>query len=55
VQRLEAVQGIWTVLASTMTDDLDRTKTELTVEKIEYNVGLKDEAFTRRELEAAIR
>ena len=55
VQRLEAVQGIWTVLASTMTDDLDRTKTELAVEKIEYNVGLKEDAFTRRELEAAIK
>jgi len=49
------VQGIWTVLASTMTNDLDRTRTELAVEKIEYNVGLKEDAFTRRELEAAIR
>lgn len=55
VSRLEQVQGIWTVLASTMTDDLDRTRTALTIEKIEYNVGLKPDAFTRRELEAAIR
>jgi hypothetical protein len=55
VQRLEAVQGIWSVLASTMTNDLDRTKTELAVEKIEYNVGLKADVFTRRELEAGIR
>jgi len=55
VQRLEAVQGIWTVLASTMTNDLDGTRTELAIEKIEYNVGLKEDAFTRRELEAAIK
>jgi hypothetical protein len=55
VQRLDAVQTIWTVLASTMTNDLDRTKTELAVEKIDYNVGLKPDAFTRRELEAAIK
>ena len=55
VQRLEAVQAIWTVMASTMTNDLDKTKTELAVEKIDYNVGLKEDAFTRRELEAAIK
>jgi hypothetical protein len=55
VQRLDTVQGIWTVLASTMTNDLEKTRTELSVEKIEYNVGLKEDAFTRRELEAAIK
>jgi hypothetical protein len=55
VQKVEAVQGIWTVLASTMTNDLDRTRTELAIEKIDYNVGLKEDAFTRRELEAAIK
>jgi hypothetical protein len=55
VQRLDAVQGIWTVLASTMTNDLDRTKTELAIDRIEYNVGLKEDAFTRRELEAGIK
>jgi hypothetical protein len=55
VSRLEAVQGIWTVLASTMTNDLDRTRTDLAVEKIDYNVGLKEDAFSRRELETAIK
>ena len=35
VGRVEPVQGIWTVLASTMTNDLDKTRTELAVEKIE--------------------
>jgi Outer membrane lipoprotein-sorting protein len=53
VQKVDAVQGIWTVLLSSMTNDLDRTRTELAVEKIEYNVGLKEDAFTRRALEAA--
>jgi Outer membrane lipoprotein-sorting protein len=55
VQRIETVQGIWTVLASTMANDLEKTKTELAIEKIDYNVGLKEDAFTRRELEAAIK
>jgi len=55
VQKIDSVQGIWTVLASSMTNDLDRTRTELTIEKTEYNVGLKEDAFTRRELEAAIK
>ena len=55
VRRLDSVQGIWTVLASTMTNDLDRTRTELSVEKIEYNVGLKVDAFSRRELEAGVK
>jgi hypothetical protein len=55
VQKLDAVQAIWTVLASSMTNDLDKTRTELAIEKIEYNVGLNDDKFTRRELEAAIK
>ena len=53
--RVDVVQSIWTVLSSTMTNDLDRTRTELAVEKIDYNVGLKEDVFTRRELEAPIK
>jgi hypothetical protein len=53
VRRLQQVQGIWTVFDSSMTNDLDRTRTDLTVEKIEYNAGLKEDAFTRRALEGA--
>jgi len=53
VGRLEQVQGIWTVLASVMTNDLDRTRTELAVGKIAYNTGLSEAAFSRRELEGA--
>ena len=53
VRRLQQVQGIWTVVDSTMTNDLDKTRTELLVEKIEYNSGLKEDTFSRRALEGA--
>jgi hypothetical protein len=51
VRRLERVSGIWTVLEMVMADAAQRTRTELVVEKAEYNVGLKDTDFSRRELE----
>jgi len=51
VKRLQPAQGIWTVFESSMTNDLDKTRTELVVGKIEYNLGLKEEAFSRRALE----
>lgn len=51
VRRLQQVQGIWTVFESAMTNDLEKTRTELAVEKIAYNTGLKEDAFSRRELE----
>ena len=53
VKRLQQVQGIWTVFESVMTNDLDRTRTELVVDKIAYNTGLTEDAFSRRELEGA--
>lgn len=53
VKRLQQVQGIWTIFESVMTNDLDKTRTELVVEKVAYNTGLKEEAFSRRELEGA--
>jgi hypothetical protein len=53
VKRLEAVQGIWTVMQSAMSNDLDRTRTDLLIEKIEYNIGLKEDTFSRRVLEGA--
>jgi hypothetical protein len=53
VGRLQQVQGIWTVLSSVMTNDLDKTRTELAVDKIAYNTGLSEAAFSRRELEGA--
>ena len=53
VGRLDQVQGIWTVFSSVMTNDLDRTRTELSIDKIAYNTGLTENAFSRRELESA--
>ncbi len=55
VKRLEPVQGIWTVMQSSMSNDLDKTRTDLVIEKIEYNIGLKEDAFSRRVLEGAPR
>ncbi len=52
VSRLEQVQQIWTVMASSIATDLERTRTELVTDKAEYNVGLSESAFSRRELEA---
>ena len=51
VLRLEQVTGIWTAMAVTMTNELDRTRTELTTTSVSYNVGLKESDFSRRELE----
>lgn len=55
VRRLEEVQGISTVMDSEMSDALQKSRTELAIEKIEYNVGLKEADFTRRELERGIK
>lgn len=51
VRALEQVSGIWTALELVMENVRDRTRTELTVTKAEYNVGLKESDFTRRILE----
>ena len=49
--RVDRVSGYWTVTEMRMTDALQRTRTELTFEKVEYNVGLTADDFSRRELE----
>lgn len=51
VRRIDRVDGIWTVLEMVMSDSLQRTRTELVVEKAEYNVGLTESDFSRRQLE----
>jgi Outer membrane lipoprotein-sorting protein len=53
VKRLEQIQRIWTVMESSMSNDLERTRTELVIEKIEYNTGVTEDGFSRRALEAA--
>jgi hypothetical protein len=52
-KRMEQVHGYWTVMDMAMTDDTERTRTELTVEQVAYDVGLKPDDFSRRELERA--
>jgi len=51
VKKLDRVNGIWTVLEMVMVDTLQKTRTELVVEKVEYNVGLTAADFSRRALE----
>ena len=51
VRRLDRVAGIWTVFEMVMADSLQKSRTELVVEKIDYNVGLTAADFNRRELE----
>jgi len=55
VRRLEQIEGIWTVMESAMTNALEKTRTDLLVGSADYNVGLKDTDFSRRELERAPR
>ena len=55
VRRLEQIEGIWTVMESEMADALEKTRTELGVETADYNVGLKESDFSRRELERTSR
>ncbi len=54
VRRLEPVEGIWTAMAAEMVDAQEKTRTELVVERIDYNVGLKASDFSRRELERGV-
>lgn len=55
VRRLERIQNVWTAMDAEMTNAVERSRTELTVEKAEYNVGLTEADFTRRELERGAR
>jgi hypothetical protein len=51
VRRLEKTDGYWTALEMRMADLLARTSTDLVMERVEYDVGLTADAFSRRELE----
>jgi len=55
VRGLEQVSGIWTALEMVMENVRERTRTELSVTKAEYNVGLKESDFTRRVLGQDVR
>src|SRR4051812_1274384 len=51
VRKLEQVEGVWTAMDAEMTNAIEQSRTELTVESAHYNVGLKESDFSRRELE----
>lgn len=51
VKRLDLVQSIWTLSEIVMTDMNARTHTELSTTNVRYNLGLKEDDFSRRELE----
>jgi hypothetical protein len=51
VRRLERIQGIWTLTDVVMTNTSERTRTELSTTDVQYNVGLTENDFSRRELE----
>ena len=54
VRKFDRVEGIWTVLDLVMSNERDDTRTELTTTSIDYNVGLTEDDFSRRQLEAAL-
>jgi hypothetical protein len=54
VRRLQQSEGIWTVMDSEMTNALEKSRTELTIDAVDYNVGLKESDFSRRELERPV-
>jgi Outer membrane lipoprotein-sorting protein len=51
VGRLEQIGGIWTAMDVVMSNDLQKTRTELAVTSAKYNVGLSEADFSRRVLE----
>jgi hypothetical protein len=52
VRRLELIQSIWTLSDVSMSDTSARTRTDLALTNVRYNIGLKESDFSRRELEA---
>jgi hypothetical protein len=55
VRRLERIGGVWTAMDVSMVNDLQRTRTEMTVQRAQYNIGLTENDFTRRVLEQGVR
>jgi hypothetical protein len=51
VRKLEQIERIWTAMAAEMSNALEKSRTELVIEKMDYNAGVKEADFTRRELE----
>lgn len=49
-RKIKKIQGVWTILESTMYDLKTGHKTQLITQKIKYDQGLPDQLFTRRDL-----
>ncbi|MBA3295705.1 MAG: outer membrane lipoprotein-sorting protein, partial [Acidobacteria bacterium] len=54
VGRLEQIEGIWTAMAAGMANAFEKSRTELVIEKMDYNAGVKEADFARRELERGV-
>jgi hypothetical protein len=55
VRSLQQIQGFWTAMDVVMSNDLQRTRTELVVTRAQYNTGLTADDFSRRVLEQGAR
>ena len=55
VRRLEQIEGVWTAMDAEMTNALEKSRTELAIDRADYNVGLAEADFSRRELERGAR
>jgi Outer membrane lipoprotein-sorting protein len=55
VSRLDRVEGIWTVMEMAMKSLREKTRTELVVSSVDYNIGLSEADFSKRELERGAR
>jgi hypothetical protein len=55
VKKLERVDTIWTVLELVVTNERDKTRTELSTTSVRYNTGLTEADFARRELERSVK
>jgi outer membrane lipoprotein-sorting protein len=50
VDKVEKVDGIWTLRGQELADLQEKTRSRLDVEQIEYNVKLPDDMFTTKYL-----
>jgi Outer membrane lipoprotein-sorting protein len=51
VRRLDRIDGVWTAMDLVMTNETQKTRTELAVTNAKYNIGLTEADFSRRALE----
>jgi hypothetical protein len=52
VKKIEQVQGLWTTMDSIMENIQDKKKTQLILNKVQYNADIPDEYFTERYLKS---